>query len=65
MREAEADPTRFRIEERVDRRSFVEFVQALTPARVEQYLALLTTGGALVPLDAGEDVTATRPGAPR
>lgn len=48
-----------------DRRSFIEFVQALTPARVEQYLALLTTGGALVPLDAGEDVTATRPGAPR
>jgi hypothetical protein len=48
-----------------DRRGLVQFVQALTPARVEQYLALLTTGGPLVPLDGGEDVTATRPGAPR
>jgi hypothetical protein len=48
-----------------DRRGLVEFVQALTPARVEQYLALLTTGGALVPLEGGEDVTASKPGAPR
>jgi hypothetical protein len=48
-----------------DRRSFIEFVQALTPARVEQYLALLTTGGPLVPVDGVEDVTATRSGAPR
>jgi hypothetical protein len=48
-----------------DRRGLVEFVQALTPARVEQYLALLTSGGPLVPLEGGEDVAASRPGAPR
>jgi hypothetical protein len=35
-----------------DRRGLVEFVQALGAARVEQYLALLTTDGPLVP--AGE-----------
>jgi hypothetical protein len=34
-----------------DRRSLIEFVQALRPERVEQYLALLTTDGPLVPLD--------------
>jgi len=33
-----------------DRRSLVEFVQSLRPDRVEQYLALLTTDGPLVPL---------------
>jgi hypothetical protein len=37
-----------------DRRGLVEFVQALRTERVEQYLALLTTDGPLVPLgDAG------------
>jgi hypothetical protein len=42
-----------------DRRGLVEFVQALQPDRVEQYLALLTTDGPLVPLGdapAGKDV---------
>jgi hypothetical protein len=34
-----------------DRRSLVEFVLALRPERVEQYLALLTTDGPLVPID--------------
>jgi hypothetical protein len=34
-----------------DRRGMVEFVQALRTDRVEQYLALLTTDGPLVPLD--------------
>ena len=34
-----------------DRRGLVEFVQALRPETVEQYLALLTTGGALVPVE--------------
>lgn len=33
-----------------DRRGPLEFVQALQPDRVEQYLALLTTGGPLVPV---------------
>jgi hypothetical protein len=33
-----------------DRRGLVEFVQALQPDRVEQYLALLTTDGPLVPV---------------
>jgi hypothetical protein len=32
-----------------DRRGLLEFVQALRPDRVEQYLALLTTDGPLVP----------------
>jgi hypothetical protein len=32
-----------------DRRGLVEFVQALGADRVEQYLALLTTEGPLVP----------------
>jgi hypothetical protein len=35
-----------------DRRAMVDFVQALRPERVEQFLALLTTDGPLVPLDA-------------
>jgi hypothetical protein len=34
-----------------DRRGPVEFVQSLTGARVEEYLALLTTDGPLVPID--------------
>jgi hypothetical protein len=34
-----------------DRRGLVEFVQELQPEKVEQYLALLTTNGPLVPLD--------------
>ena len=33
-----------------DRRGLVEFVQALRSDRVEQYLALLTTDGPLVPV---------------
>ena len=33
-----------------DRRGLVEFVQSLKAERVEQYLALLTTDGPLVPL---------------
>ena len=36
-----------------DRRGLVDFVQGLTTDRVEQYLALLTTDGPLVPI--GED----------
>ena len=36
-----------------DRRGLVEFVQALRADRVEQYLALLTTDGPLVPIDDG------------
>jgi len=36
---------------RDDRRGVVEFVQALGVERVEQYLALLTTDGPLVPID--------------
>jgi hypothetical protein len=36
-----------------DRRALVDFVQALRPERVEQFLALLTTDGPLVPVDAG------------
>jgi hypothetical protein len=39
-----------------DRRGLVEFVQALRRERVEQYLALLTTDGPLVPI--GEAPTA-------
>ena len=42
-----------------DRRGLVEFVQALQPDKVEQYLALLTTDGPLVPVGdtpAGKDV---------
>jgi hypothetical protein len=35
-----------------DRRALVEFVQALRPEDVEQYLALLTTDGPLVPIGA-------------
>lgn len=34
-----------------DRRGLVEFVQALRPQQVEQYLALLTTDGPLVPVE--------------
>lgn len=48
-----------------DRRSLVEFAQALTPERLEQYLALLTTGGPLVPLEGSEDDAEGKPGAPR
>jgi hypothetical protein len=33
-----------------DRRGLMEFVQALSPERLEQYLALLTTDGPLVPV---------------
>ena len=38
-----------------DRRALVEFVQALRPERVEQYLALLTTDGPLVPVGEAAD----------
>lgn len=51
-----------------DRRGPLEFVQQLPPDRLEQYLALLTTDGPLVPVDeagaiggAGDDT----PGGPR
>jgi hypothetical protein len=40
-----------------DRRGLVEFVQGLDASRVEEYLALLTSGGPLVPVD-GETGTA-------
>ncbi len=36
-----------------DRRALVDWVQALRPERVEQYLALLTAGGPLVPVETG------------
>lgn len=42
-----------------DRRALVEYVQALTLERLEQYLALLTTGGPLVPLGRAADAAAT------
>jgi hypothetical protein len=48
-----------------DRRSLVEFVQTITPERLEQYLALLTTDGPLVPMGSSEDAIATRSGVPR
>lgn len=50
-----------------DRRGPVEFVQALGVDRVEQYLALLTTDGPLVPIGDGAEpaATAVTPGAPR
>jgi hypothetical protein len=34
-----------------DRRALVEFVQSLTPVRVADFLAVLTTDGPLVPVD--------------
>jgi hypothetical protein len=37
-----------------DYRGLIEFVRSLTRVRVEQYLALLTTDGPLVPVDTGE-----------
>ncbi len=44
-----------------DRRGLVEFVQALDRRRLEQYLALLTTDGPLVPIeDAPEPAPATQ-----
>ena len=46
-----------------DRRGLVEFVQTLRTDRVEQYLALLTTEGPLVPM--GEVPAAKDPGGPR
>jgi hypothetical protein len=36
-----------------DYRGLIEFVRSITRVRVEQYLALLTTDGPLVPLDTG------------
>ena len=42
-----------------DRRGLVEFVQALRAERVEQYLALLTTDGPLVPIESRRRRTAT------
>jgi hypothetical protein len=47
-----------------DRRGLVEFVQALSADRVEQYLALLTTDGPLVPTGDAAEAT-TRTGGPR
>ena len=46
-----------------DRRGLVEFVQMLRTDRAEQYLALLTTDGPLVPT--GEAPAAKGPGGPR
>jgi hypothetical protein len=47
-----------------DRRGLVEFVQALRIEHLEQYLALLTTDGPLVPIGAAsaKDTDAPRPG---
>jgi hypothetical protein len=47
-----------------DRRALVEFVLALTPDRVEQYLALLTTDGPLVPIGKAAE-TSVSSGVPR
>jgi hypothetical protein len=47
-----------------DHRGLVEFVQSLTPERLEQYLALLTTDGPLVPVSASTERTA-HPGVSR
>jgi hypothetical protein len=46
-----------------DRRALVEFVAALTLDRVEQYLALLTTDGPLVPIGKAAE-TPTSAGVP-
>ena len=46
-----------------DRRGPVEFVQALTPERLEEYLALLTTDGPLVPVSEATGRSA-HPGVP-
>ena len=43
-----------------DRRGLTEFVQALDRTRLEQYLALLTTDGPLVPVDETADQAITR-----
>ncbi len=48
-----------------DRRGLVEFVQALGVARVEQYLALLTTDGPLVPIADGAGTLASGAGGPK
>ncbi len=49
-----------------DRRGLLDFVESLDQARVEQYLALLTTDGPLVPVEVDERVSAkdesARPG---
>jgi hypothetical protein len=45
-----------------DRRGLVEFAQALRPERVEQYLALLTTDGPLVPVGEAADPPPARAG---
>jgi hypothetical protein len=43
-----------------DRRALVEFVHSLNRERVEEYLALLTTDGPLVPVDAADPAASTR-----
>jgi hypothetical protein len=48
-----------------DRRGLIEFVQALTPARIEQYLALLTTDGPLVPLGGDTELGSNKTGVPQ
>jgi hypothetical protein len=50
-----------------DRRGLVEFVQALRAEHVEQYLALLTTDGPLVPISDATQATAAgvKTGVPR
>jgi hypothetical protein len=44
-----------------DRRGLSEYVEGLRVESVEQYLALLTTGGALVPVDPGRSKSAGHP----
>ena len=46
-----------------DRRGLVEFVQALDRQRLEQYLALLTTDGPLVPMEDAPEAAADHAGA--
>jgi hypothetical protein len=46
--------------DRDDRRGLIEFVQALNATRVEQYLALLTTDGPLVPVEEGSTSSSQR-----
>jgi hypothetical protein len=41
-----------------DRRALVEFVHSVGRERVEEYLALLTTGGPLVPADSADQASA-------
>ena len=44
-----------------DRRGLVEYVNALDRERLEEYLALLTTDGPLVPIDGAPDAPVSDP----